>query len=299
MTPVAGLRRRGRAAGGLGPEQVGQRQAEQPGRADLQEVAAVEPFAVGPSSGHRGSSPGRREVQWFRMNSRVLISAQSTSASAAARSGRARGGPGPTGPRPRSREPREGGEEQLLDGLRVASVRLGAASARRPALSFRAGRRRSCGRASAAGPALGRSQSQTEVRSGRPKIRKTWARSGDATRLVATSIGPRPLRGVGAEVPGHAERRVEHVHHDLGHHRPGRTRAKLCGRRGSSRRAPTTAGRPASSGSSARGGGCRSRARRNRPPGRRAGGRSTAGWRPRSRRPGRPGRRRSRRPRRG
>ncbi len=42
---------------GLGPQRVGQAHSQQPGHADPQDVAAVEPLAVGPCSRHRGALP--------------------------------------------------------------------------------------------------------------------------------------------------------------------------------------------------------------------------------------------------
>ena len=101
-----------------------------------------------------------------------------------------------------------------------------------------------CGRAGLPG----RSQSQTATRSGRPKTRKTRARSGDATRFVAISMALAPFGASGPKSPGDAERGVERVDQDLGHHRPrlgaGEVAAVV---EVPVARAPTTAGRPASS----------------------------------------------------
>ena len=127
MTPLAlafGVSLSAALARASSGEEAGQRQAEQPGGADREEVAAVEAFAIGPADRGHGNvsrwevigyqlsaicrhracqmalrrssrlcetrrSPSKAKSsardstrptpQWFRINSRVFISAQSTS----------------------------------------------------------------------------------------------------------------------------------------------------------------------------------------------------------------------------
>ena len=55
--PGRRLSRAGSLAGGLGPEHLRKRQAQQPGGTSGQEVTAMKPFAIGPDSRHGGRLP--------------------------------------------------------------------------------------------------------------------------------------------------------------------------------------------------------------------------------------------------
>ncbi len=209
---------------------------------------------------HGGQALSR--FQWLSTNSRVLMSAQSTSAR----------GRGSIGPRANwSRAARISSSSGSRDRVARNSSSTASAAQRpdaatgsftRPDLILSSNaasviRKSVCGSAGLPG----RSQSQIATRSGRPKTRKTRARSGDVDPVGRDLDRPRPLRHIGAEVAGHAERRVERIDENFGHHGPGLGAGEVAVVvEVPPRRARTTADRRARSKPFVRGGGCRSRA---------------------------------------
>ena len=163
---------------------------------------------------------------------------------------------------------------KLLYRLRVATVRTGHRpdpAGLEPGEQGAVGHQEEVGGAPVPSAACSRNSGPSgRPRTGRPA--KFGRRRPDRGDLDA-----HPFRGVGAKSPRPQAALIASTRTSAIKGR-GIDRAKFPGRRGSPPRVARRAGRPGSSGSAARAGGCRSRGRRSRPRGHPAAAGSRAGW---------------------